>query len=100
MGPVLGPPTFEHHREALGIGEAQPRLSWKTKAGAGWSQVAYELRVTRGPQEFLTGRVPPAESVLVPWPGQRLTSREQASVRVRVWGDDAEPSRWSAPATV
>ena len=100
MGPMLDAPTFEHHREALGIGEARPRLSWKTKARPEWSQVAYELAITRGPQAFLTGRVPSRESVLVPWPGQPLTSREQASVRVRVWGDDTGPSRWSAAAIV
>ena len=27
---MAGPATFEHHREALGIGEARPRLSWTT----------------------------------------------------------------------
>jgi hypothetical protein len=49
VGPVPDAPTFEHHREALGIGEARPRLSWKTRAGPSWSQVAYELALTRGP---------------------------------------------------
>ena len=67
----LSPVRFEHHREALGIGEAAPRLSWHVAAEPGWRQAAYELAV--GDEVF---RVASAESVLVPWPAAPLRPRE------------------------
>ncbi len=93
-------PTFEHHREAFGIGERRPRISWKTAAHSQWRQVAYELEATRGERTETTGRVESSESVLVPWPAEPLVSRENATVRVRVWGADDAPSVWSPPASV
>ena len=41
----LSPVRFEHHREALGIGEASPRLSWQVASEPGWRQAAYELAI-------------------------------------------------------
>ena len=36
---------FEHHLEALGIGESAPRLSWRVETAiAGWRQTAYGSR--------------------------------------------------------
>lgn len=93
------PPTFEHHREPLGIGESAPRLSWRTvTVAADWRQAAHQVEITAADGTVLvdTGRVESAESVLVPWPGSRLGSRERVGVRVRVWGEgDDEPSPWS-----
>jgi alpha-L-rhamnosidase len=93
------PPTFEHHREPLGIGESAPRLSWRTVTDAvDWRQAAHQMEITAadGTAVADTGRVESAESVLVPWPGPRLGSRERVGVRVRVWGaGDDEPSPWS-----
>ncbi|RIQ14550.1 glycoside hydrolase family 78 protein [Jiangella rhizosphaerae] len=90
---------FEHHREPLGIGEPRPRLSWLTSTDVpGWRQAAYEVEMVDGDAgaTWSSGRVDSAESVLVPWPGAPLRSRERRRVRVRVWGDDgAEPSAWS-----
>lgn len=85
--------AVEHHREPLGIGEARPRLSWKTSAEPGWVQVEYELEVTRG--TATTVAVDSAEQVLVDWPGAALSSREHATVRVRVRGNDDAWSPWS-----
>ena len=93
------PIRFEHHRSALGIGESSPRLSWKTTAPAGWVQVAYEVEIERGGVVETTGRIESRESVLVPWPTTPLSSRESASVRVRVFGGSAE-SEWSEAASV
>ncbi len=90
-----GSPRFEHHRTALGIGEAAPRVSWKTTAPAGWKQAAYELEV-----DGAVTRVESDESVLVPWPAAPLASRQRATVRVRVTGTEGDTSDWSAPATV
>ncbi|WP_435251426.1 family 78 glycoside hydrolase catalytic domain [Streptomyces tendae] len=97
-------PAFEHHREALGIGEPAPRLSWRTETDEpDWTQHAHQVRITApdGTTIADTGRVPGADSVLVPWPGPPLTSRQRVTVQVRVWGGaDAAPSPWSEPATV
>ncbi|MDV7216184.1 glycoside hydrolase family 78 protein [Streptomyces prunicolor] len=93
------PPTFEHHREPLGIGEPAPRLSWRTVTDTGdWHQAAHQVEITAvdGTVVTDTGRVESAESVLVPWPGPRLGSRERVGVRVRVWGEtEHDPSPWS-----
>ncbi|MFJ5307102.1 family 78 glycoside hydrolase catalytic domain [Streptomyces sp. NPDC088350] len=95
----LTPPTFEHHREPLGIGESAPRLSWRTITDAtNWRQSANQLEITTADGTVVTdiGRVESAESVLVPWPGPRLGSRERVGVRVRVWGEgENDPSPWS-----
>ncbi|MFE4962748.1 family 78 glycoside hydrolase catalytic domain [Streptomyces sp. NPDC056660] len=96
------PPAFEHHREPLGIGESAPRLSWRTVTDtADWRQAAHQVEITAadGTVTADTGRVASAESVLVPWPGPRLGSRDRAGVRVRVWGEgEDEPSPWSPTA--
>ncbi|MBE3559452.1 MAG: family 78 glycoside hydrolase catalytic domain [Ktedonobacteraceae bacterium] len=94
---------FEQSREALGIGVAAPRLSWIVDpAPAGWLQAAYEIEIY-GPDQQLrtrTGEVVSDQSVLVPWPGAPLASRERLTVRVRVRGRDGRWSAWSAPAPV
>lgn len=97
MAGVCGAPTVEHHREPLGIGERRPRLSWKVTAPAGWTQSAYELEIGRDTGDLCVTRVDSCESVLVAWPGNDLNSRERARVRVRVFGEDGEPSPWSPP---
>src|SRR4051812_45092905 len=93
--PSVSAPTFEHHHEALGIGEPTPRISFVVSAEAGWTQRAYELEVRTSREITSTGQIATAESVLVPWPRDPLASRESASVRVRVWGTDGNPSPWS-----
>ncbi|GAA2887996.1 hypothetical protein GCM10020220_092730 [Nonomuraea rubra] len=86
-------PAFEHHSEPLGIGESGPRLSWTvTTDTPGWTQAGYEIELGDG---TATGRVESAESVLVPWPGTPLGSRERRGARVRVHGADGSASDWS-----
>ncbi|GAA4939069.1 alpha-L-rhamnosidase [Nonomuraea thailandensis] len=86
-------PAFEHHSEPLGIGESGPRLSWTvTTDTPGWTQAAYEIELGDGTG---TGRVESAESVLVPWPGTPLGSRERRGARVRVFGADGSACDWS-----
>ena len=94
---------FEHRREALGIGTAEPRLSWMTTTPTqGWRQAAYALEAydEGGALVEQTGRVESGECVLVPWPFAPLQSRERRSVRVRVWGGDGSASEWSEAANV
>jgi len=89
---------FEHLREALGIGVAEPRLSWITSSSTNnWRQSGYEIEVyfPDGTLVGSTGRVESGDSVLVPWPFKQLLSRERRLLRVRAWGDDNEPSAWS-----
>lgn len=89
---------FEHHRNAIGVGEARPRLSWVVATTTTeWRQVSYEIEAY-GADERLreqTGRVESDSSVLVAWPFAPLLSRERLLVRVRVWGNDGQPSAWS-----
>ncbi len=94
MTVTVSPARFEHHRDALGIGERAPRLSWIIEsAPAGWVQAAYRVEVDRGDgiRDF---EVSSPDQVLVPWPDAPLVSRESA--RVRVSTADAA-GRWSAP---
>src|SRR5258706_6976830 len=89
---------FEHLRETLGVGVLRPRLSWIVETAAvGWYQTGYEIEVygTEGQLRDGTGRVESDQSALVPWPFAPLSSRECASVRVRVWNVDGQPSAWS-----
>lgn len=92
--------SFEHHHEPLGIGEATPRLSWLVETSqTGWLQAGYEIEM-HGPDGQLkaqTGRVGSGQSVLVDWPFSPLESRQRVQVRVRVWGQDGQASRWSQP---
>jgi alpha-L-rhamnosidase len=100
--------TFEHHREPFGMGEAQPRVSWRVAVdgaaeAVGWLQAAYEVEVSGegGVRPWSSGRVESAESVLVPWEAPALRSRDRRIVRVRVWGaGDEASSPWSEPAVV
>ncbi|ROR72405.1 glycoside hydrolase family 78 protein [Bogoriella caseilytica] len=95
MTAIPAAPVIEHHRVPLGIGESAPRLSWKiTGAQPGWVQSAYEIEVSRtcGVENY---HVASDEQVLVPWPGQALSSRERATLRVRVFDAEQTPSAWS-----
>ena len=92
--------SFEHLSETLGIGVDRPRLSWMVVTTAqNWRQAAYEIECysAAGPLRGQTGRVESDQSVLVAWPFEPLQSRQQLSVRVRVWGKDGQVSAWSQP---
>lgn len=94
---------FEQNRDALGIGRARPRVSWRVEtARTNWHQVAYEMEAYDSAKQLRgqTGRVASNQSVLVPWPFTPLHSRGRLAVRVRVWGTDGMASEWSCPAAV
>ncbi|MGN6219199.1 MAG: family 78 glycoside hydrolase catalytic domain, partial [Microbacterium sp.] len=95
--PIVTPLRFEHHTDALGIGESTPRLSWIVEqAPEGWHQARYEIEDA----DAGTVVVDSAESVLVAWPFAPLCSRERRTLRVRVTGEGAAASEWSDWATV
>jgi len=82
----------------IGIGETRPRLSWVVPAADDdWKQAAYEVETTREGAKS-TAVVTSPDQVLVPWPAENLSSREQVLIRVRV-RDDAW-SGWSEPVLV
>jgi alpha-L-rhamnosidase len=82
----------EHLDEPFGIDTQRPRLSWKLPRGAA-VQHAYRLQVG----SWDSGRVERADSVLVPYGGAPLRSRDRLEWQVKVWTDAGE-SPWSAPA--
>ena len=94
---MVATPTAEHHREPLGIGEAAPRISWKTTAQPDWTQQAYQFGITVAGTAYSTDWIESADSVLVPWPHWPLASRGRAVVRVRVRGTNGIASDWSPP---
>ncbi|MEI5583573.1 family 78 glycoside hydrolase catalytic domain, partial [Agromyces sp. CCNWLW208] len=96
MSITVTPLRFEHHREALGIGESTPRLSWVVaSAPSGWRQARYEVEGRAADGAGSTVSIDSADSVLVPWPFAPLASRERREVRVRVVGEDGAASAWS-----
>ncbi|KAM5372599.1 hypothetical protein ACJZ2D_007373 [Fusarium nematophilum] len=103
-------PVFEHHPDGFGISSPRPRLSWKLANPWGvrnWFQTAYEIElITAESQTPQSYHVVSEQSVLVPWPGQDLCSRQRLTVKVRCWGSNeadasgAAPTAWSPEATV
>jgi alpha-L-rhamnosidase len=95
-------PRVEQHTEPLGIGEPSPRLSWQIRAdGPNVRQRAYQIETTGTQGSWRSAVVKSMDSILVPWPGPPLNSRERVDVRVRIWENDApEPTPWSEPTTL
>lgn len=100
--------TFEHHRpdQALGIGQSQPRLSWKILGPTkDWVQVGYEVKITRPGASYEEHfNVVSSDSVLVAWPSTPLSSGESAIIQVRVTGSSSDgtlkQTDWSGSAMV
>ncbi len=92
----------EHLVDPIGLGVASLRLSWRTETEiGGWKQSAYQIEVRErldGAVLWDSGRVASGESVLIPYEGPPLTSRQQCEWRVRVWGNDGGESDWNDPA--
>jgi alpha-L-rhamnosidase len=98
MSVSLSQVSFEHHREALGFAESQPRISWRFKGNVvNWEQSSYDLEIERDldgvPSVY---SVNSTDSIYVPWPAETLTSAEAVQVRVRAHGLEGQPSTdWS-----
>ena len=88
----------EHVVQALGIGEASPRLTWTVAADDDWRQAAYQVEVERRGHVERSAWIESGDSVLVPWPFEPLPSREACVVRVRV--RSVQPSPWSSGLAV
>ena len=89
----------EHLDRPLGIGTPRPRLSW-TPSGGRSAVSGYEVEASAEDGRTWRERFGPDETVLVPWVGPDLGSRERRSVRVRAVGEGGRLSPWSDPASV
>lgn len=89
--------SAEHHHSGFGLFTKTPRLSWRFNAttAKGWKQAKYEITVSRQGKEE-SYQVDSNQSLLVPWPAAPLSSREQASVRVRATGIDGSTTDWAS----
>src|SRR5690348_3537119 len=82
-GVTIARVSFEHHRDAFGVGEPRPRLSWTVETlTPGWRQTAYELEAYGSDGQLVeqTDKVESNQSVLVTWPFSPLSSREHRTV--------------------
>lgn len=96
--------SCEYQENPMGLDDARPRLSWRLDDGRrGAKQTAYRLLVA-SEQALLkkdmgdlwdTGRVASDQSVLVPYGGKTLASRQQCFWKVMVWDAEGKPSSWS-----
>lgn len=86
---------------AIGIGESQPRISWSFEGvDQSWIQKRYEIEASKPTGEVESYAVDSSSSLLVPWPGEALTSGEQVDVRVKAFGCDGAWTEWSNVARV
>jgi alpha-L-rhamnosidase len=99
--------TCEHLTDPVGLGAAQPRLSWKILSDrTGEVETAYQVRASSSasgleqdqPDLWDSGKVVSDQSVLVRWDGKPLDSRAVVYWQVRIWDKDGNPTAWSAPA--
>jgi alpha-L-rhamnosidase len=94
--------SFEHHREALGIAEAEPRISWRFEGDVvDWEQTSYDIEVARSSGDPSTYTADGSDSLYISWPEAPLGTAESAQVRVRAHGGEGQPSTdWSEPYVV
>jgi alpha-L-rhamnosidase len=90
-----------------GIDTTTPRLSWASASTTrGDKQTAYQILVATTAENLAadkgdvwdSGKVPSADSVLVPYAGRKLKSHERLHWKVRVWDAQGDPAAWSKPA--
>src|SRR5436190_17270208 len=89
-----------------GIDITKPRFSWQIIAAArGLKQTAYQIIVASSSAKLAnneadlwnSGRINSGQSVLVPYAGKPLTSRQECFWKVKLWTNQGEET-WSEPA--
>lgn len=97
----------EHLSDPLGLDTTSPRLSWQVRSSRrGTTQRAYQVLVSSSAALLAqsigdlwdSGRVESEDSVLVPYDGVPLSSRQRAHWSVRVWDDTGSAASSSEPA--
>jgi alpha-L-rhamnosidase len=93
--------TCEYRKDPLGIDVSVPRLSWQLQtARQGARQTAYQILASSTPEGLAEGRavlwdsgtVASDTSVLVPYAGSPLSSRQRVYWRVTVWDETGATS--------
>jgi alpha-L-rhamnosidase len=97
----------EYRHNPLGIGVAEPRLSWEMgDARRGAKQTAYQVLVASTAEKLAadegdlwdSGRVSTDQSTQVVYTGKPLVSRTACHWKVRLWDADGNASTYSKPA--
>lgn len=93
---------LERHHSGLGLGTSVPRIFWhccatEDTSPSQWYQSACDIQIARGDRDSVqTYHLETTQSHLLPWPSEPLRSREEAHLRVRVYGFESDdPSPWS-----
>ncbi len=87
-----------YRSDALGIGTNAPFISWMIETNIqNWCQKSYEIESYNDDGKLLstTGTIDSDQTIWVPWPFEKLNSREKISIRVKSVGDNGYSSEWS-----
>ena len=96
----------EYSINPLGIDSQHPRLSWVlTSSKRAQTQSAYEIVIASSEEDLAadrgdvwsTGKVSSDQSIQVPYEGKALESGKRYYWKVRVWDQDGNPTKFSAP---
>ena len=97
----------EHLIDPSGIDATQPRLSWMLESDKrDVMQSAFQILVASSEKKLTqdegdlwdSGKTTSDRSILVPYTGQPLISREECFWKVHVWDANGKASGWSKPA--
>lgn len=89
----------EGFTDPLGYHDARPGFSWKLPEGIK-HQTAYRIEVSGESLVWESGWVESDQSVLMPYGGEYLQSRQQIEWRVQFKDENGIASDWSEPGTV
>ncbi len=97
----------EYLENPLGIDANPPRLSWIVESGErGAKQTACRILVASTPENLTadqgdlwdSGKMDSSDSVLIPYAGRALGSRQRCFWKVKVWDVHGNEGAWSTPA--
>ena len=100
--------TCEGLVNPLAIDSTAPHFGWMIHSDrAGTASAAYQILVATTPEKldeknadlWNSGKVLSAESVSVSYEGKPLASKAFAYWKVRIWDNEGNVSKWSAPAS-
>ncbi|MFC7335948.1 family 78 glycoside hydrolase catalytic domain [Haloferula chungangensis] len=96
--PAISLTVGEGFTNPIGFHDATPTFSWKLPDGVK-KQTAYRVEVRDHELLWDSGWIESDQSVLVPYAGKPLSSRQSLSWRVDYRDEDGQPSGWSEPAS-
>jgi alpha-L-rhamnosidase len=99
--------TCDHHKNPLGLENTHPKLSWIIKSKKdGQRQTAYHIIASSSVENlnknigdvWNTGKITSDRSILIPYEGKSLTSRDRVYWKVKIWDKNDDASPWSETA--